>query len=406
MTAGEAEELRSKLEKGTVVQNDPTQLFCEFNIPWSYMGQAEFEGNPLGSKFLGNLLSARLIAAMSLSERHISWAFDNTFSHMFGQPNDALRRLLNLELRLVYREYTKELRNMLSQGQLRVAMNGFISAVEEETTLAVLDLKQKMVKATDDPNFGVSSLFFQNSLAEQLLSSLVYACAQNIDIIIQLSAVEEISSLSHVASVSPRTLQNALEILLSRPKEILNSHLLLEEKLISVVGKQSVLRKDLLNRIGLVLSLTARQHERLIDNMVSLFPKILLKQLRDVLYISPIVQPVAARRLESDIFSKRFDTLGFVTAFRLLVLSRATGASLLLFDGLNRIIRVSSNRSQNDPIALVEVSNECADPRENVLTALSSQIMGRDLASVNRMYVTEAFISSQKGVTQCDDFWM
>lgn len=266
---------------------------------------------------------------------------------MFTGARPGLRTLLNIELT----HLLKRMRSgtiVIEDQSFKESLRTWEDAVQKEKAATLEELQQQMETAANDPNLKIQSLFFSPKLADRIFCSPNLATWGNVDAIAEMSAVQQMRVLTWAVKLDPETLR-AVQLGTLSSADVESMHeFSLQRKMVFPAGKQSVVRKDIVDRVAVMLGLTCRLHQRFSGNVASLLPGPLRESIKEML--------CGGRQHESEKMADLFDRIGFVSAFRLMVLSQANAAPMALLDKKGRIVTVSAGKDARAPIIFAEVS--------------------------------------------------
>ncbi|KAL8437477.1 hypothetical protein ACSSS7_000900 [Eimeria intestinalis] len=279
----------------------------------------------------------------------------NIFDGLFTGGAAELRTLLNMELATIYTRMRRD--PALPVGQdLQDLFVEWFSSVELEKEAVLKELQQQMDDATQDPNFAIESFFFNPELATKVIATPTYTTLGNIATISAMAAVLQLKTLTWAVNLTPESLRKAQLFVVSNPSLKLTHDLAIEKGIITPAGKQKLLRRDIVERLAVILEITARLHYRFFDNLAALLSPQLRNTLKNMLCgrRRSSVPRESPKGDKEEKLEELFDRTGFYSAFELMVFARSSGVTVNLLSENSRAITISKADDKALPVTVVE----------------------------------------------------
>ncbi|KAL8446402.1 hypothetical protein Emed_004856 [Eimeria media] len=301
------------------------------------------------SRDLKGLLSG-MIAGMPSGNACLS-----VFDWLFTGGASELRTLLNLELATIYMRMSKDPHLPLDRELQDLFLHWFAS-VELEKRAVLEELQHQMDEVTRDPNSVIESFFFNPELASKVITNPTYTTLGNTAAISAMAAVVQLKTLTWAVNLTPESLRKVQLLVVSNPTLRLTHHLAIEKGIVTPAGKQKVLRRDIVERLAVILEITARLHHRFFDNLAALLPTQLRDRLKTMLCgrrRSNTLTETRGRDTRGSL-EELFDRTGFYSAFDLMVFAKSSGVTVNLIAENSRAITIGKADDKTLPITVVE----------------------------------------------------
>lgn len=283
-------------------------------------------------------------------------ASNRVFEGLFTGARRELRTLLSAELAFVARRMGDN-PPTFDDAELQESFQKWNRAMRKEREAVLEELQQQMEAAAADPNFVIESFFYSQNLAAKVLTSPTYATAGNAAAISAMSAVQQLRLPTWAIKLDPETLRTAQLLAVSQPTLRFTYKVALDRGIVSPAGKQTLIRRDIVERVALMLELTARLQHQFFDSMASVLPQSLRKLLKEALCSS--FRPPSSTDVASEDAARSLgelvDRIGFATTFRLMVFALTSGRTIRVLDRKDRIFTVGPAQDKAAPITLLEV---------------------------------------------------
>ncbi|KAL8444563.1 hypothetical protein Emag_005459 [Eimeria magna] len=279
----------------------------------------------------------------------------SVYDWLFTGGAPELRTLLNLELATIYMRMIRDKRLPVDQELQELFVHWF-SSVELEKKAVLEELHHQMDEATQDPNFVIESFFFNPELGAKVITTPTYTTLGNAAAISAMAAVVQLKTLAWAVKLTPESLGKLQLLVVSNPSLRLTHHLAVEKGIVTPAGKQKVLRRDIVERLAVILEITARLHHRFFDNLAALLPPQLRDRLKNVLCgrrRSNTLTDSAGGATRGSL-EELFDRTGFYSAFDLMVFAKSSGVTVNLIGENSRAITIGKADDKAMPITVVE----------------------------------------------------
>ncbi|KAL8273426.1 hypothetical protein Esti_002671 [Eimeria stiedai] len=277
------------------------------------------------------------------------------FNWLFTGGASELRTLLNMELATIYTRMRRDMHLSVDQNLQDLFVHWF-NSVEVEKEAVLTELQQQMDEATRDPNFVIESFFFNSELATKLITTPTYTTLGNTAAISAMAAVVQLKTLAWAVNLTPESLKQVQLLVVSNPSLRLTHQLALKKGIVTPAGKQKLLRRDLVERVTVILEITARLQYRFFDNLAALLPTQLRDGLKNMLCgrRRPSTPTESPGGDTTGSLEKLFDRTGFYSAFQLMIVAHSVGVTVNLIGKNSRAITIGKADDKAAPITVLE----------------------------------------------------